>query len=72
MADQDAFHQVFVEPGQQVAKGDRIAVIEAMKMEHTLVAPSDGTVTMVAVLAGEQVAEGAPVASIEAAEAQAA
>ncbi len=64
--------QVFVEPGQQVAKGDRIAVIEAMKMEHTLVAPSDGTVTMVAVLAGEQVAEGAPVASIEAAEAQAA
>ncbi|MBY0363746.1 MAG: acetyl-CoA carboxylase biotin carboxylase subunit [Phreatobacter sp.] len=64
--------QVFVEAGQQVAKGDRIAVIEAMKMEHTLVAPSDGTVTMVAVLAGEQVAEGAPVASIEAAEAQAA
>ncbi len=64
--------QVFVEPGQQVAKGDRIAVIEAMKMEHTLVAPSDGTVTMVAVLAGEQVAEGAPVAAIEAAEAQAA
>jgi 3-methylcrotonyl-CoA carboxylase alpha subunit len=64
--------QVFVETGQQVAKGDRIAVIEAMKMEHTLVAPSDGTVTMVAVLAGEQVAEGAPVAAIEAAEAQAA
>jgi 3-methylcrotonyl-CoA carboxylase alpha subunit len=64
--------QVFVEAGQQVTKGDRIAVIEAMKMEHTLVAPSDGTVTMVAVLAGEQVAEGAPVAAIEAAEAQAA
>ncbi len=64
--------QVFVEAGQSVTKGDRIAVIEAMKMEHTLVAPSDGTVTMVAVLAGEQVAEGAPVASIEAAEAQAA
>jgi 3-methylcrotonyl-CoA carboxylase alpha subunit len=58
--------QVFVEPGQQVEKGDRIAVIEAMKMEHTLVAPTAGTVTMVAVLAGEQVAEGAPVAAIEA------
>jgi 3-methylcrotonyl-CoA carboxylase alpha subunit len=58
--------QVFVEPGQQVEKGDRIAVIEAMKMEHTLVAPTGGTVTMVAVLAGEQVAEGAPVAAIEA------
>jgi 3-methylcrotonyl-CoA carboxylase alpha subunit len=62
--------QVFVEPGQTVAKGDRIAVIEAMKMEHTLVAPTDGIVTMVAVLAGEQVAEGAPVAAIEAAEGQ--
>ncbi|MBL8569833.1 MAG: acetyl/propionyl/methylcrotonyl-CoA carboxylase subunit alpha [Phreatobacter sp.] len=62
--------QVFVEPGQQVEKGDRIAVIEAMKMEHTLVAPTGGTVTMVAVLAGEQVAEGAPVAAIEAAEGQ--
>ncbi|QCK87725.1 acetyl/propionyl/methylcrotonyl-CoA carboxylase subunit alpha [Phreatobacter aquaticus] len=64
--------QVFVEPGQQVAKGDRIAVIEAMKMEHTLVASSDGTVTSVTVLAGEQVAEGAPVATIEAAAAEAA
>jgi 3-methylcrotonyl-CoA carboxylase alpha subunit len=53
-------------------EGQKLAVIEAMKMEHMLVAPSDGTVTMVAVLAGEQVAEGAPVASIEAAEAQAA
>ncbi|MFN3854363.1 MAG: acetyl-CoA carboxylase biotin carboxylase subunit [Phreatobacter sp.] len=62
--------QVFVEVGQPVEKGDRIAVIEAMKMEHTLVAPASGTVTMVAVLAGEQVAEGAPVAAIEAAEAQ--
>jgi 3-methylcrotonyl-CoA carboxylase alpha subunit len=62
--------QVFVEVGQPVEKGDRIAVIEAMKMEHTLVAPASGTVTMVAVLAGEQVAEGAPVASIEAAEGQ--
>ena len=64
--------QVFVEPGQQVAKGDRIAVIEAMKMEHTLVASSDGTVTSVTVLAGEQVAEGAAIATIEAAAAEAA
>ncbi|PTM57409.1 acetyl/propionyl/methylcrotonyl-CoA carboxylase subunit alpha [Phreatobacter oligotrophus] len=64
--------QVFVEPGQQVAKGDRVAVIEAMKMEHTLLAPSDGVVTSVSVTAGEQVAEGAPVAAIEAAQDQAA
>ena len=63
---------VLVEPGQEVAKGDRIAVIEAMKMEHTLVAPADGTVTAIAVTAGEQVAEGAPVATIEARAEQAA
>jgi 3-methylcrotonyl-CoA carboxylase alpha subunit len=61
--------QVFVEAGQQVAKGDRVAVIEAMKMEHTLVAAADGTVTSVSVQAGEQVAEGAAVATIETAEA---
>ena len=64
--------QVFVEAGQQVAKGDRVAVIEAMKMEHTLLAPSDGVVTSVSVTAGEQVAEGAPVAAIEAAQDKAA
>ncbi len=63
--------QVFVEAGQ-VAKGDRVAVIEAMKMEHTLLAPSDGVVTSVSVTAGEQVAEGAPVAAIEAAQDKAA
>jgi 3-methylcrotonyl-CoA carboxylase alpha subunit len=64
--------QVFVAAGQQVAKGDRVAVIEAMKMEHTLLAPTDGVVTSVSVTAGEQVAEGAPVAAIEAAQDKAA
>jgi 3-methylcrotonyl-CoA carboxylase alpha subunit len=63
---------VLVEPGQEVLKGDRIAVIEAMKMEHTLVAPGDGTVTAVLVTSGEQVSEGAPVATIDAAAEQAA
>jgi 3-methylcrotonyl-CoA carboxylase alpha subunit len=56
---------VLVEPGGTVARGQRIAIIEAMKMEHTLVAPIDGTVAEIAVAAGTQVAEGARIMLIE-------
>ena len=54
--------KVFVKAGQAVAKGDRVAVVEAMKMEHVLHAPRDGTIKTVAVTEGEQVAQGALVA----------
>ena len=50
---------VFVEPGQEVAAGDRLAILEAMKMEHTLTAGRDGTVAEVLASAGQQVEEGA-------------
>jgi len=49
---------VFVTPGQEVAQGDRLAVLEAMKMEHTLTAGRDGIVAEVLVAAGAQVAAG--------------
>ncbi len=55
---------VMVEPGASVAKGDRVAVVEAMKMEHVLHAPRDGVVARLAVRAGDQIAEGALVAEI--------
>ena len=45
--------------GAAVARGDVLVVLEAMKMEHALLAPRDGTVAEVLVAAGEQVAEGA-------------
>ena len=54
--------KLFVASGDAVAKGDRIAVVEAMKMEHVLHAPRDGTVESVAVKEGEQVVQGAVVA----------
>jgi 3-methylcrotonyl-CoA carboxylase alpha subunit len=57
---------VLVGPGARVARGQRIAIIEAMKMEHTLVAPIDGVVAEIAVAANAQVAEGAKVMVIEA------
>jgi acetyl-CoA/propionyl-CoA carboxylase biotin carboxyl carrier protein len=46
---------VHVVDGARVAAGDRIATIEAMKMEHSVVAPHDGIVTLSAAV-GDQVA----------------
>jgi 3-methylcrotonyl-CoA carboxylase alpha subunit len=50
---------VFVQPGDRVEKGQRLAIVEAMKMEHVLVAPSGAEVTEIAAEPGAQVAEGA-------------
>ena len=50
---------VSVSMGDMVEKGQALAVMEAMKMEHTLAAPRDGEIADVAVAAGAQVAEGA-------------
>ncbi len=44
--------------GERVRRGQPLAVIEAMKMEHTLSAPSDGVVTGLRFAAGAQVVEG--------------
>jgi 3-methylcrotonyl-CoA carboxylase alpha subunit len=61
----------FVEPGQRVKKGARIALMEAMKMEHSLTAPVEGIVREVAAVAGAQAVEGAVLARIEADEVKA-
>jgi 3-methylcrotonyl-CoA carboxylase alpha subunit len=52
---------IFVENGQAVTRGQRLAIIEAMKMEHTLTAAIDGTVGEIAVSVDAQVGEGAKV-----------
>jgi 3-methylcrotonyl-CoA carboxylase alpha subunit len=49
---------VHVEAGARVAAGERLVVIEAMKMEHRIVAPFDATIVAVNVAAGDQVSEG--------------
>jgi 3-methylcrotonyl-CoA carboxylase alpha subunit len=55
---------VLVAPGQAVKLGTRVAVMEAMKMEHSLTAPRDGTVAEIAAV-GAQVVEGDAVVRLE-------
>ena len=50
--------QVAVEPGQRVSAGERIIVLEAMKMEFIVAAPADGVVELVHCLRGGMVMAG--------------
>ena len=59
---------VRVGPGDAVAEGDVLVVVESMKMELTLVAPHDATVSEVLVAEGEQVTQGQALVELEAAE----
>ena len=56
-----------VEAGAQVKRGTPLVVLEAMKMEHTLQAPADGTVRGFRAKAGDQVGDGAVLVDFEAA-----
>ena len=48
-----------VQVGDSVQRGQVLAVMEAMKMEHTIAAPTDGVVTELLYAPGDQLAEGA-------------
>ena len=56
--------EVFVEKGQSVLRGDRLAVVEAMKMQHDVVADVDGIIDTVYYAAGVQVANNAVILEI--------
>lgn len=58
--------EVFATLGQQVRAGDKLAVLEAMKMEHSLIAARDGVVAEVLAVAGDQVEAGAALVRLEA------
>ncbi|HET9681150.1 MAG TPA: acetyl-CoA carboxylase biotin carboxyl carrier protein subunit, partial [Candidatus Limnocylindrales bacterium] len=51
--------------GEAVEPGDPIVTLEAMKMEHVVVAPRGGAVVELEVRAGDQVARGQRLATIE-------
>ena len=50
-----------VKEGQAVKKGQKVAVLEAMKMENEIQADTDGTVTAILVQKGDSVLEGADI-----------
>ena len=55
---------VKVNVGDAVKAGQEVAVLEAMKMENSIEATHDGTVTAIHVAKGDSVLEGAPVVTI--------
>lgn len=56
---------VLVKPGDQVVKGDKLLVMEAMKMENNIQADRAGEVKSVKVSAGDNVLQGAVLMEIE-------
>jgi 3-methylcrotonyl-CoA carboxylase alpha subunit len=56
---------VEVSSGETVAKGQRLLTLEAMKMEHALTAPFDGTVAELTATVGAQVTEGQLLVKVE-------
>jgi propionyl-CoA carboxylase alpha chain len=56
---------VRVAPGQCVAKGETLVILEAMKMEHEVTAPHDGVVRDVLVEVGQQVDAGAVLVALD-------
>jgi len=56
---------VFVKPGETVARGARLVLLEAMKMEHTLTAGRDGVVAEILTHAGQQVEAGVALIALE-------
>ncbi len=56
--------EVSVKEGQAVKAGQKVAVLEAMKMENDIQAEKDGTVTAIHVHKGDSVLEGAKIVTI--------
>ena len=55
-----------VKAGDRVKRGQALAVLDAMKMEHTIAAPGDGTVAELLYAPGDQVGEGAALLTLSA------
>jgi 3-methylcrotonyl-CoA carboxylase alpha subunit len=56
--------KLFAKPGDAIDKGQRIAIVEAMKMEHVLTAARAGTIDKIPVAEGAQVTQGTLIAKL--------
>ena len=56
--------EIFVREGQEVSRGDRVAILEAMKMQNNIEAENSGTVTSILVNKGDTVMEGTALLTI--------
>ena len=56
--------QILVGTGDEVSRGDTVIILEAMKMEHRLTAPEDGTIDGIHCAAGQMVRPGVDLISI--------
>lgn len=57
--------RVLVAPGDEVAEGDTLVILESMKMEIPVEAPAAGTVTEVRVEEGASIQEGDVIAIVQ-------
>jgi acetyl-CoA carboxylase biotin carboxyl carrier protein len=57
--------EVLVEVGAKIEEDDEVAIIEALKMENTVYAPSGGTVKEIKVKKGDSVEDGAVLLVVE-------
>jgi len=57
---------LIAKPGERIAKGAPLLILEAMKMEHTIAAPAEGIVRSFRYGIGEQVSDGAELVEFEA------
>lgn len=58
--------KIVTKPGDQVASGDVLMILESMKMEIPVIAEEDGTIKEIVVAEGQAIAEGQTVAILEA------
>ena len=56
--------KIFLKPGDAVAEGDVVMIIESMKMEIPVIAEESGTLKEVSVAEGDPVSEGQAVATL--------
>ena len=57
--------EIFIEPGQSVAKGDDLMILDAMKMKNKLKCSMDGKVKSIAVRKGDKVSKGTVLLELE-------